>query len=312
MQEHIRIKNNKFKLPSSGAKLPSRNNKQTHPLLKVQESLGNRAMLHLRGRLGTLQAKLSLGQPHDIYEQEADTVARQIVNQISQNNASRASQNSPVQMVQKQEDEETVDLCSSTEDIQRQVEDEEQEELPVQARLSEQVQRQEEDEELPVRPRLSDNIQRQDQLEDEIAAKLSDDIQRQVEPEEEEEEEEEIPQAKSNEANQPTGELSTGLENQVQQQRQGGELMDAYTRQQMETGFGYDFSQVHIHNDSVSDQISRQLNAEAFTLKGDIFFRNGRYNPGSTSGQDLLAHELTHVVQQGAASRHDSQSVEPI
>jgi hypothetical protein len=312
MQEHIRIKSTKYKSPSSRADFPSRNNKQTHPLLKVQESLGNRALLHLRGKLGTLQAKLSLGQPHDIYEQEADTVARQIVNQISQNNASPANQNQPLHMVQKQEDEETVDLCSSTEDIQRQVQDEEEEELPVQPRLSEQVQRQEEDEEWPVRRRLSDNIQRQDELEDEIAAKPSDDIQRQVEPEEEEEEEEEIPQAKSNEANQPVKELPADLENQVQQQRQGGELMDAYTRQQMEAGFGYDFSQVHIHNDSVSDQMSRQLNAEAFTLKGDIFFRNGRFNPDSAPGQDLLAHELTHVVQQGAAPRHHSQSVEPI
>ena len=66
--------------------------------------------------------------------------------------------------------------------------------------------------------------------------------------------------------------------------------------------------QVHIHNDSASDNLSRQLSAEAFTLKNDIFFRSGRYDPASTKGQNLLAHELTHVVQQGAAPSHQANA----
>jgi hypothetical protein len=74
----------------------------------------------------------------------------------------------------------------------------------------------------------------------------------------------------------------------------------------MESSFGYDFSQVNIHNGSAADSLASQLNAEAFTLKNDIFFRGGRYDPESSTGQDLLAHELTHVVQQNAAPRSEA------
>ena len=65
---------------------------------------------------------------------------------------------------------------------------------------------------------------------------------------------------------------------------------------------GSDFSSVRIHTGQESDSLNRSLSARAFTTGSDIFFRSGEYNPGSTQGQQLLAHELTHVVQQGAAT----------
>jgi len=82
------------------------------------------------------------------------------------------------------------------------------------------------------------------------------------------------------------------------QARGGGHGMDHGTRTQMETAFGADFSGVRIHTDARADGLSQSLSARAFTTGRDVFFRQGEYNPGSSSGRELLAHELTHVVQQ--------------
>ena len=69
----------------------------------------------------------------------------------------------------------------------------------------------------------------------------------------------------------------------------------------MEGAFGADFGGVRVHADSSADGLSRSMQAKAFTVGSDIFFARGQYQPSSTSGQRLLAHELTHTVQQGAA-----------
>lgn len=72
------------------------------------------------------------------------------------------------------------------------------------------------------------------------------------------------------------------------------------SRSQLEGAFGADFSGVRVHTDSESDALNRSVQARAFTTGKDIFFRQGEYNPGSSGGQELLAHELTHVVQQNS------------
>ncbi len=74
----------------------------------------------------------------------------------------------------------------------------------------------------------------------------------------------------------------------------------------MEPRFGADFSGVRLHTDSDAAQLSQDLNAQAFTRGGDVYMGAGKYNPGTTAGNELLAHELTHVVQQGAAQTRDS------
>jgi hypothetical protein len=66
----------------------------------------------------------------------------------------------------------------------------------------------------------------------------------------------------------------------------------------MESGFGRDFGDVRLHTDSMAGQAARTLGAEAFTSGRDIYFGHGRYQPTTESGQRLLAHELTHTVQQ--------------
>jgi hypothetical protein len=88
------------------------------------------------------------------------------------------------------------------------------------------------------------------------------------------------------------------VEQAVQAARGGGHALDSSVRTQMEPVFSADFSGVRVHADAQADALSRSLNARAFTTGQDVFFRQGAYDPGSSGGQELLAHELTHVVQQ--------------
>src|SRR5690606_35392259 len=78
----------------------------------------------------------------------------------------------------------------------------------------------------------------------------------------------------------------------------GGEALGADVRQDMESRLGYDFGDVRVHHDPPARAASAMLNANAFTMGADIYFGAGKYAPGSGAGRSLLAHELTHVVQQ--------------
>jgi hypothetical protein len=88
------------------------------------------------------------------------------------------------------------------------------------------------------------------------------------------------------------------VESQINSSKGGGNSMDHGTQHFMERRFGTDFSDVKIHTGSQAVQMSRELNAEAFTVGNDVYFNEGKYSPNSDSGRHLLAHELTHTVQQ--------------
>jgi peptidoglycan hydrolase-like protein with peptidoglycan-binding domain len=79
---------------------------------------------------------------------------------------------------------------------------------------------------------------------------------------------------------------------------QGGTALSREERQFFEPRFGSDFGSVRIHADARADRLARAINAEAFTVGSHIAFRSERYAPQTESGRHLLAHELTHVVQQ--------------
>jgi Domain of unknown function (DUF4157) len=95
-----------------------------------------------------------------------------------------------------------------------------------------------------------------------------------------------------------TAAVSSTVESSIHQTKGNGNPLPASLREKMELGFGTDFSSVHIHTDDTAVQLSRELNAKAFTTGNDIYFNSGAYNPAAADGQRLLAHELTHVVQQ--------------
>lgn len=78
-----------------------------------------------------------------------------------------------------------------------------------------------------------------------------------------------------------------------------GRALDLSLRAPMERGFDADFSQVKVHDDTNAATLAQQVHARAFTVGRDVFFDRDEYNPHTTVGQRLLAHELTHVLQQG-------------
>jgi hypothetical protein len=78
----------------------------------------------------------------------------------------------------------------------------------------------------------------------------------------------------------------------------GGTSLDEGVRTDMEDRMGHDFSDVRVHTGDAADNSARSVSAHAYTVGSNIVFQRGAYDPGSAAGQTLLAHELTHVVQQ--------------
>jgi hypothetical protein len=90
-----------------------------------------------------------------------------------------------------------------------------------------------------------------------------------------------------------------------------GRPLEPALRQDMEQRFGYDFSRVRVHSDGAAEQSARDMNANAYTVGHSIVFGAGRFAPGTHEGRRLIAHELTHVVQQlGSEEIHAGQGNE--
>ncbi|MDH6056117.1 eCIS core domain-containing protein [Umezakia ovalisporum] len=89
------------------------------------------------------------------------------------------------------------------------------------------------------------------------------------------------------------------LETAIKQEQGRGQPISNDIREPLEQSFGSDFSRVRVHTNDQSDKLNRSIQSVAFTTGQNIFFKQGAYQPGSRQGQELLAHELTHVVQQG-------------
>lgn len=94
--------------------------------------------------------------------------------------------------------------------------------------------------------------------------------------------------------------LDERLARAIGESRGGGRTLPQYSRRQMEQALGHDLSSVRIHTDERAAEFSETLHARAFTIGNDVYFSRGSFQPGSRQGLRLLAHELTHVVQQSA------------
>jgi hypothetical protein len=229
----------------------------------------------------SLQKKLTVGEAGDKYEQEADSVAEKVVKKI---NTPSGEQSTSGQGVQRQE-EEDLQMKPDISSIQRQ--EGEEEDLQMKPDISS-IQRQEgEEEDLQMKPDIS-SIQRQEGEEEEI-------------------------QAKSTQPDQQVmagGDASTELETSIQTAKGGGQPLDGGLQRSMGQAMGADFSGVKVHTDSQSDQLNQSIQAKAFTTGQDVFFRQGAYEPSSQGGQELIAHELTHVVQQNGKSTSGSSPIQ--
>src|SRR6478672_8827661 len=133
-------------------------------------------------------------------------------------------------------------------------------------------------------------------------------LQREEKPEEEELQKKPMVQRKSAGGGM---DVTPNLEESIQQAKGGGQPLADNIRKPMEQAFGADFSSVNIHTDAQSDQLNQSIQAKAFTTGQDIFFRQEAYDPGSQGGQELIAHELTHVVQQSGGAVQRSPLPQP-
>ena len=174
----------------------------------------------------SIQRKLSIGQPNDKYEQEADSIADKVVSMSKPQVQTKTQTGSLVQR-----------KCTACEE--------------------------------------EDSIQKKS-----LADRITPLIQ------------------KSGGASEGQSVACNAITSQINNSRGSGHKMDISTQNYMSGRFGTDFSGVKIHTDNRAIQLSQQLNAHAFTVGNNIYFNKGKYKPSSNSGKHLLAHELTHTVQQ--------------
>jgi hypothetical protein len=105
------------------------------------------------------------------------------------------------------------------------------------------------------------------------------------------------------------GNLTPDLTDRIRGKQNGGAPLEPSVQHKMEAGFGHNFADVRIHADSEADILNRSVNANAFTLGSDIFLSQAATSAGAYGGDRLLAHELTHVVQQRDARQGETLTV---
>ena len=216
----------------------------------------------------TVQPKLTIGSPNDVYEQQADAVADQVMAKLSQPDSKLDTQNAkPTPSVQRQ------NIASEPEE-KLQLKENELE------KTEEKLQMKPIFESLAPPPPPSD--------EDTVQRKCADC---------DKEDKEKGPIQKKNDGD-TEGSPSADLSSRLSSSKGGGSPLSDGVRSSMESAIGADFSGVRIHTGSESVQMNRELNAQAFAHGNDVYFGAGKYNPSSASGQHLLAHELVHTVQQ--------------
>jgi hypothetical protein len=190
-------------------------------ILFLQRNIGNQAVQRLI-KSGTIQAKLRIGPPGDVYEQEADRVAEQVMRMPEPGAKERKNCSRQTTSIQRK-----CPKCKEDEEIQRK----------------------------PEEKRNTGSVY------------------------------EAIPELEAN-INNLSG--------------RGQPLPDS-VRAFFEPRFGYDFSQVRVHSGADAGQSARDVSARAYTVGTNVVFGANQFAPGSTEGRRLLAHELTHVIQQGGA-----------
>lgn len=106
------------------------------------------------------------------------------------------------------------------------------------------------------------------------------------------------------------GAVDADTERAIRSSRGGGTQLPSGIRRNMEGAFGADFSRVRVHDGPKATELSDRIQAKAFTVGNDIYFRDGVPSQSSAAGQHLLAHELTHTIQQGGAQQVRAQRIQ--
>ncbi|MFY0630375.1 MAG: DUF4157 domain-containing protein [Flavobacteriaceae bacterium] len=260
-----------------------------------------------------IQPKLNIGQPGDKYEVEADKAADQIVARKEQSPSSFIA---PAPIIQKQ----------SEEDVQKQeTENEIVQQKPVVESITPLIQRKNSEDEDVVQTKCAacgkeKEIQKKNNndftssIQTKESVTRAHTIQQKCACHKDESAIQRKEQGKDKESTLKTAmqqmQSNQSFESRLATSKGKGNKLDNNTQAEMESGFGADFSNVRVHTDSEATSMSQEIGAQAFTNGKDIYFNEGKYNPQSDTGKHLLAHELTHTIQQGASSSKDIQRIE--
>jgi hypothetical protein len=299
-----------------------------------------------------LQANLSISQPGDPYEQEADRVAAQVMHlpetEVPANEETQVQTKSlykgitPLLQRLPQEDEDAIaeeatsqrmpapELEDGNEEVLAAQREDDKEAATMQLRPLRQRQVEEEgDESLQakpwsgqVTPHLQPSMRVPAHATSPLMQRLCTGCEENMQRQPEEEEELAQPQPMGNRllaneapALQPRGghgqtpQVTSPVSAYIQALHSGGSPLPQATRAFFEPRFGADFSPVRVHTDTRAAETAKTIHARAFTVGRNIAFGTGQYAPESREGQQLLAHELTHVVQQGSAKAVDASLI---
>src|SRR5712691_1667786 len=215
-----------------------------------------------------VQMKMEVNKPGDKFEQEADKMADKVVRMP------------------------TPPAAAKEEKLQRQPEEK------LQKKDEEKIQKAALPEEKVQKAALpEEKIQKAALPEEKVQKKEDDKLQKAQAPEEK------LQRKGSEGAPAVGGDVQSAIRNKTT----GGQPLSADVRGHMEPRFNADFGNVRLHSDPESAGLSNQLSARAFTYQNHIFFSRDQYQPGSSEGKHLLAHELTHTIQQGHAVQRSPQ-----
>ena len=210
------------------------------PLTQWQRAIGNQALQSVY-RVPVIQAKLTISQPGDPYEQEADRIADQVMRMPDREVSSLSHNPETIQR--------TCAACASG-----------QKPCP--------------------KCSVDDELQRKS-----LSSTITPLIQRK---------------------NEELEEFPRGIQTVTDVVRGGGQPLPESARAFFEPRFGHDFSGVRVHTGAAASASANSLNARAYTLEQDIVFGSGQFEPETDNGKRLLAHELTHVIQQNAQGRQSA------
>ena len=266
----------------------------------------------MRSAQPEVQAKLKVSKPADPMEVEADRTADRVMRmsdeQVQRN---RVGADSPE--VQRAADEEQVQAkADAAPEIQRAAEEEQ---VQAKADAVPEVQRAAEEEQVQAKAEAPPEVQRKPAEEEHVQAKAEapPEVQRAADAQSGAPEMQRA--AAEGDTIQRTGggapTVAADAQTEIQQSTSGGTALPNEVRNDMEPRFGADLGDVRVHADEQSASLTNHLSARAFTYRNHLFFGRGQYQPGTDTGRRLLAHELTHTIQQGATVQRAAEPPGP-
>lgn len=229
-----------------------------------------------RRSVATVQMKMAVNKPGDKLEQEADKMADKVMRMPTP--ASPVKQ----EKLQRQADEKLQKAALPEDKVQKQEENK----LQKSAAPEEKLQRQA-DEKLQKEARPEEKIRKQEKEKLQAAPTTEEKLQRR--------------------SNNGSPAVDAASQSAIRTSLTGGQPLGREVRSYMEPRFKADFSNVRVHSDPEAAKLSNRLSARAFTYQSHIFFSRDQYRPGTSEGKQLLAHELTHTIQQGHSVQRRSQ-----